>query len=200
MTVQTRNDEAQSLIRSDTPYPGLLLIGQVTLAAPGLITFPPSGSLPANFRNLLVIGAVRSVRAGQFRDILGARFGTGGGAVDAGANYTATTLQLTNVTPAYVVSITDTAARCGQIDGPTANANAYTGVYLSIPLYQSGFWKQVQYLPSYSVADNVAANIAFLTGAATWRNAGAISSMTFGGFNAWDNLATGSNLALYGVY
>jgi hypothetical protein len=37
-------------------------------------------------------------------------------------------------------------------------------------------------------------------GISWWRNTGAISSMTFGGLNAWDNLAAGSSLSLYGLY
>ena len=68
MSVQTRSDEAQSIIRADTPYPAMLLIGRLDAIAGAVASFDFQ-NIPATFSKLVIDLYARGDKAATSADI-----------------------------------------------------------------------------------------------------------------------------------
>ena len=180
---------------SDKPV-GMYQIATVTNVGTATISFT---NIPATYKHLRVMGLVRSGRA-ALSDSLSVRFGTGGGAVDAGANYTYSAITNTNTTLAGASLINATQCSGPIIDGANSAANSYNAIECFIPNYQSAYFKPVTWNATVILADGTLALTTFNIAASAWRNTGAITSMTFLGGNAASGMVVGSSLTLYGVY
>lgn len=173
--------------------PVISVIETVTLASPGVITF---SSIPQTYKHLLVKGSGRSTSAGT-RDILNMRLGTGGGAVDTGANYSslqASVLNTSWLTP--TPSITDTYANLSHIESEGSVANSFSPIEVEITAYTNAVYKalvaRANLLLGGGLTDMFWPNMS-----AVWRNTGSVTSVWIA--PSWGTFVTGSWLTLYGI-
>ncbi len=186
MSVQTRDDEAQSLIRGDTPYPGEIHIGHVDADAGAVaaFTFPPAGVLPTGFRHLKLIFSGRGTKAAN-TDQLNLTLSGG-----AGANYDRQNVSGMAAVPAAGEALNSTSFNLG-INWPasTALANIFGGMTLWLYDYNNANKK-----PAFSAQAILGYNV----------TTGLIQSVLFGGYYNVAGIVTslalsfaGGNLAQY---
>jgi hypothetical protein len=146
-------------------------------------------NIPSTYAHLQIRGIIRTDGGGPEHSYF--RFGTGGGSVDAGSNYSSHIL-FGDGSTAQVENY----ANSNKIEGPPVdtNANQFAGVVVDILDYAN--IDKYKTLRSYGGFPEALGGYLFATGG-TWRNTAAIDRIRF--FANSQNIAQYSQLALYGI-
>jgi len=192
MSVQTRSDEAQSIIRADTPYPAMLLIGRRDAGAGGVANFDFQ-NIPAAYSKLIIdLYGRGDTAAGVVR--IDVNFNA-----DGGANYDYI------FTYSRAVSTLITFEAFAQISGfstyiaaATSAASVFDAARLEIPAYANAQAQKVCLTHGAYQSSRVGSSMGVSTGSTWWRSTAAVNQITL--TPAAGNFAQYSTCRLYGVY
>lgn len=193
--VQVRPDELVKILRADFPMPAIVSLGEQVLAGAGSFTW---ATIPQIYRNLKIIANLRATKVAN-SDFVMMRFGTGGGAVDAGANYNNGQMKNVNTTYTGSSNINQAFAYCGIASAASATAGASTSLEITIANYRSAFFKSLVTMTTLSMGVNTAATTELSVTSAIWKNIGAIDQILLYDYTA-SGFEIGSYAELYGIY
>lgn len=174
-------------------------LASTTLGAAGQITF---SSIPAIYQALVVIGFAKSADTVNWNDTLGIQCNG-----DTGSNYSngvIFSVGLGAVTPGANLAVT--AARAAAIETSRAGvaAGEFTSIFIVLPNYTStSEHKDFVSPPGFLRANGVAGNTLIEFRKPKWHNGtiAAVTSLKFLTiFDASNNMATDTELTLYGIF
>lgn len=193
----TLEADYQTEAEADAAYapltsPGLQLLNETTLGSDQAnIEF---GSIPATYRDLVIIGRGRSARAGNATDALQMRVGNG--SVDSGSNYRyGQIINGTNATNSQSAGATLLTLGDTGLPGATADANAFSTFDVQILDYTTATRRREVVVRTIAHVSSTVYNVHQIEGA--WLNTSqAINIVRL--FPASANFVAGTRIALYG--
>lgn len=164
-----------------------VLATQTLAAVAASITF---SNIPQTFRNLLLLGKLRSTIAGTADDGF-MRLNS-----DATANYDSAYLYVNGTTVAGGTIVASTnGIYVGALPGSTSAANNASAIELTLPDYARTAWRKSGHARA---SDQSETRQVCLISDGSWRNTAAVTSLTI--YASGGNLAANSTVTLYGLY
>lgn len=197
-SVVQRENPAMLNILGSHFTPGLrpLQYCEARLTAPvATITLPTTGTLPQNYRGLLICGQARSDEAAE-GDGLRMRFNG-----DSGNNYDWVRIDAQDTVG---VSVAGTRAAVSiytaLVEAANSRANTFTPFCITILGYALTDREKVAFIPSSGTFGNVSsdADLWLLSARGRWRSTAAITSITWF-LTGGDDFVSGSHFIVYGM-
>lgn len=142
--------------------------------------------IPAGFRNIIVFSNGRSTTATTGAEALHARYN-----FDSGANYENQVIYGIGSTIGTQTSSTTTYAVVGGLSRDGETSGLCGSGFLSIPNYNSSFYKSAQALITPGALTNI-----FIE-SSVWKNTSPIRNIQFS--SSADNIKAGSTISIYGI-